>query len=52
MAGASGVRALVAVFAAPGVVEAIAAPGMVLVRIGRLFGWDETEPDVAAALAQ
>lgn len=52
MARVSGVRALVAVFAAPGVVEAIAAPGMVLVRIGRLFGWEEAEPAVAAALAQ
>ncbi len=52
MAGASLVPALVAVFAAPGVIEAIAAPGMVLVRIGRLFSWDEVEPSVAAALAQ
>jgi hypothetical protein len=52
MAGSSGVPALVAVFAASGVVEAIAAPGMVLVRIGRLFSWEEAEPAVVAALAQ
>ena len=43
---------VLSLFAAPGVVEAIAAPGMVLVRIGRLFGWEEAEPAVAAALAQ
>lgn len=52
MAEVSGVPALRAVFVAPGVVEAIAAPGMILVRIGRLFGWDEAEAAVAAALAQ
>jgi hypothetical protein len=52
MAEASGVLALVAVFAAPGVVEAIAAPGLVLVRVGRLFTWEEVEPAIVAALAQ
>lgn len=52
MAEISGVPALTAVFAAPGVVEAVAAPGLILVRIGRLFDWDAAEATVAAALAQ
>jgi hypothetical protein len=52
MAERSEVPALAAVFAAPGVAEAIVAPGMLLVRVGRLFTWEEVEPAVVAALAQ
>ena len=52
MARAATVPALEAVLRVEGVVEAVAAPGLLLVRIGRLFVWDEVAPAVAAGLAQ
>lgn len=52
MAERAGDARLSAVFRVVGVVEAIAAPGLVLVRLGRLFAWDEdTTASVAEALA-
>jgi hypothetical protein len=52
MAERAGDARLSAVFRVEGVVEAIAAPGLVLVRLGRLFAWDEgTTASVAEALA-
>lgn len=45
-------RLLAAVFGVDGVSEAIAGDGIVLVRLGRLFGWEGTEPSVARVLAQ
>lgn len=52
MARDAGVPAIEAVMRVAGVIEIVAAPGLLLVRIGRLFAWDEVEPAVAAALAQ
>jgi len=42
---------LIRVFEVRGVVEAIAGDGLVLVRLGRLFAWDDVEDEVSAALA-
>ncbi|HEX6843824.1 MAG TPA: hypothetical protein VF235_01800 [Actinomycetota bacterium] len=49
---ARGSRLLEAVFAVDGVSEAIAGDGLVLVRLGRVFVWDEAEAAVGRALAQ
>lgn len=51
MAAQQGDTTLIRVFEVPGVVEAIAGEGLVLVRLGRLFAWDDLEADVSAALA-
>ena len=51
MAAQHGDTTLIRVFEVPGVVEAIAGEGLVLVRLGRLFAWDDVEADVSAALA-
>lgn len=51
MATGHGEDVLVRLFGVPGVVEAIAGEGVVLVRIGRLFGWSEAQGRVSAALA-
>jgi hypothetical protein len=48
---ASGHPLLEAVFEVDGVSEAIAGEDMLLVRLGRLFGWDDGEPAVREALA-
>ncbi len=48
MAGSDGV--LLAAFAVPGVVEAIAGDGMVLIRLGRLFLWRDHEEAVRRSL--
>jgi hypothetical protein len=47
---AEGHAHLEAVFRVDGVSEAIAGEGIVLVRLGRLFSWDEREGPVGAAL--
>ena len=47
---AAGNPHLEAVFQVDGVSEAIAGDGMVLVRLGRLFMWEEREESVGAAL--
>jgi hypothetical protein len=47
---AAGNPHLEAVFNVDGVSEAIAGDGMVLVRLGRMFTWDEREDPVGAAL--
>jgi hypothetical protein len=47
---AAGHPLLEAVFRVDGVSEAIAGDGMLLVRLGRLFGWDQRERVVTAAL--
>ncbi len=49
MAGAQPV--LRALFAVPGVAEAILDQGRVRVRLGRLFSWSETEQQVRTALS-
>jgi hypothetical protein len=49
---ARGNRLLEAVFAVDGVSEAVAGDGLVLVRLGRVFGWNEAEAAVGRALAQ
>jgi hypothetical protein len=49
---AAGHPVLAAVFEVRGVSEAIAGEGLVLVRLGRLFAWDDAEGPVAAAIAQ
>jgi len=51
MAAQHGDTTLIRVFEVPGVVEAIAGDGLVLVRLGRLFAWDDVETEVSAALA-
>ena len=51
MAAQHGDTTLIRVFEVPGVVEAIAGDGLVLVRLGRLFAWEDVEADVSAALA-
>ena len=51
MAAKQGDTTLIRVFEVPGVVEAIAGDGLVLVRLGRLFAWDDVEAEVSAALA-
>lgn len=48
---ARGVPLLEALFALEGTTEAVAAPGLVLVRLGRLHVWD-TAQDAVAAVAQ
>ncbi|HLB39057.1 MAG TPA: hypothetical protein VJM84_01255 [Actinomycetota bacterium] len=48
---AAGHPLLEAVFAVEGVSEAIAGADLMLVRLGRLFGWAEAEPRVIRALA-
>jgi hypothetical protein len=47
---AQGHGLLEAVFAVDGVAEAIAGEGLVLVRLGRLFGWADREDRVREAL--
>jgi hypothetical protein len=42
---------LAALFLVDGVCEAIAAEGLALVRLGRMFRWDEVEDGVREALA-
>ncbi len=39
-----------AVFLVPGVAEAILTEGVVQIRLGRLFGWDQVEEAVREAL--
>lgn len=51
MAAQHGDLALIRVFEVPGVIEAIAGEGLVLVRLGRLFAWEDVEAEVSAALA-
>jgi len=48
---ATGYPLLEAVFTVEGVSEAIVGDDVVLVRLGRLFGWDDAEPWVIRALA-
>lgn len=48
---AAGHPVLEAVFAVDGVSEAIAGDGMVLVRLGRLFDWDERQEAVQSGVA-
>jgi hypothetical protein len=50
MARASDEPVLERLFGVPGVAETIAGEGLVLVRLGRLFGWAETESAVREAL--
>jgi hypothetical protein len=50
MAAQQGDTTLIRVFEVPGVVEAIAGDGLVLVRLGRLFAWDDVQAEVSAAL--
>lgn len=50
MAEAHGDAMLMALFAVDGVAEAIAGKDLVLVRLGRLFRWDECSDAVMAAL--
>lgn len=50
MAEAHGDAMLMALFAVEGVAEAIAGKDLVLVRLGRMFRWDECSDAVAAAL--
>ncbi|MGZ8596199.1 MAG: hypothetical protein ACXWYJ_11115 [Actinomycetota bacterium] len=50
MAAQQGDTTLIRVFEVPGVVEAIAGDGLVLVRLGRLFAWNDVEAEVSAAL--
>jgi hypothetical protein len=40
-----------ALFGVPGVAEVILAPGIALVRIGRLFEWSDRAPAIAAVVA-
>jgi hypothetical protein len=47
---AEGIPLLEALFDLEGVAEVIAAPGLVLVRLGRLHGWADREAPVAAAV--
>ena len=47
---ARGNRILEAVFLVDGVCEAIAGEDLLLVRLGRLFDWDDVEPQVRAAV--
>ena len=51
MAAHHGDTTLIRVFEVPGVVEAIAGDGLVLVRLGRIVAWDDVQADVSAALA-
>jgi hypothetical protein len=48
---ATGHPLLEAVFTVDGVSEAIVGDDVVLVRLGRLFGWERAEPSVIRALA-
>jgi len=50
MAEAHGDAMLVALFAVEGVAEAIAGKDLVLVRLGRMFRWDQCSDAVVAAL--
>ncbi len=50
MATGHGDDALVRLLGVAGVCEAIVGEGVALVRLGRLFGWDEAEARVSAAL--
>jgi hypothetical protein len=47
---ARGVPLLEALFALEGTTEAVAAPGLVLVRLGRLHAWDDVQDAVAAVV--
>lgn len=51
MADASGVPLVASLFEVVGVAEVVLGPGIVLVRIGRLFDWDAVGPVVAEAVA-
>jgi hypothetical protein len=44
---AEGLPVLEALFALDGVAEAIAAPGLLLVRLGRLHAWGDVEAGIA-----
>jgi hypothetical protein len=48
---AAGHPVLEVLFSVDGVSEAIAGDALVLVRLGRLFGWAEVEPTIRDALA-
>ena len=48
---ALGHRLLEAVFAVEGVSEAIAGDDLLLIKLGRLFGWTDVEPRVRSALS-
>ena len=50
MATASHESVLIALFAVEGVTEAIAGEDLVLVRLGRLFRWEDVEPAVGVAI--
>jgi hypothetical protein len=51
MADASGVQVAAALFEVTGVSEVVLGPGVVLVRIGRLFDWGALASGVVAAVA-
>ena len=51
MARAAREPVLIRLFAANGVAEAIAGDDLVLVRLGRMFGWEEVQDAVREALA-
>ena len=51
MARSSRVSLAASLFDVVGVSEVVLAPGIALVRIGRLFDWEAVEPGVVAALA-
>ncbi len=48
---AAGDELLEALFHIDGVSEVVAGDGLVLVRLGMLFGWQATEPAIAGAIA-
>lgn len=50
LAMAEGDPILAACFGVTGVEEAVAEPGRVLVRLGRLFHWEDLEDDVEATI--
>ena len=52
MADATGVPVVASLFTVMGVAEVVLGPGVVLVRLGRLFDWGGVGSDVAAAVAR
>lgn len=52
MADATGVPVVASLFAVLGVAEVVLGPGIVLVRLGRLFDWGGVGSDVAAVVAR
>jgi len=52
MARSSRVPVVAALFDVVGVSEVVLAPGLALVRIGRLFDWAAVEPGVVTAVAE